>query len=249
MKLALSLLLLISFSSPILAQSVDDLVFITENYPPLNFEKEGKVQGIAVDLMVEMLALAGAKKTRADIKVQPWARGYDTAQNQKNTVLFAMTRTTARENLFKWVGPIMPSRIVLVAKKSRAIKVKAIEDLNQSTYKIGTVREDVGEQLLLAAGTKKERIAQTNSGLSLAKMLNADRIDMSAYGAEMILWDIKESGYATADYEELYTFPGSQQQYFAFHKDTDDKVIGILQTALDQLKTKGKFNEILARYR
>ena len=108
---------LIGLPGAVSAQTVDDLTFITEDYPPFNFERDGKRQGIAVDALAEMLALAGARKTRADIKVWPWARGYETALKEKNTVLFSTTRTEAREGLFKWVGPIMPSRIVLVAKK------------------------------------------------------------------------------------------------------------------------------------
>ena len=31
------------------AQSLDDLTFITEEFPPFNFERDGKRQGIAVD--------------------------------------------------------------------------------------------------------------------------------------------------------------------------------------------------------
>jgi polar amino acid transport system substrate-binding protein len=234
-------------SLPLFAQTVDDLVLITEDYPPLNFERDGKRQGISVDTLTEMLALVGSRKTRADIKLWPWARGYETALKEKGTVLFAMTRTEAREKLFKWVGPFMPSRIVLVAKKSRGIKLKSVEDLIKSNYTIGVVREDSGGQLVLNLGFNKDKIFQANSGVSVAKMLQADRVDMWAYGAPVILWNFKELGYPSTDYEEVYTLTESQN-YFAFHKDTDDKVIAKLQAALDQLKANGKLSEIIAKY-
>jgi polar amino acid transport system substrate-binding protein len=114
-----------------------------------------------------MLTIAGAKKSRADIKIWPWARGYETALKEKNTVLFSTTRTEARENLFKWVGPIMPSRIVLVAKKTE----------HQA----------------------KNKTIQANSGVSVAKMLHADRVDMWAYGAPVIMRNLKELGYPTGE--------------------------------------------------
>lgn len=234
---------------PSTAQTLDDLTFITENYPPYNFERDGKRKGIAVDALVEMLALAGAKKTRADIKVWPWARGYETALREKNTVLFSTTRTEEREKLFKWVGPIMPSRIVLVAKKKRGIKLNAIDDLNKANYKIGVVREDIGAQLLATLGVGKEKIVQVNSGVSVAKMLQADRVDMWAYGAPVILWNLKELGYSADDYEEVSTLTESQHYYYALNKDTDDKLVAKLQTALERLKAKGRFNDIVARYR
>jgi polar amino acid transport system substrate-binding protein len=240
----------ITFASfPAVANSIDDLVFITEDYPPFNFERDGKRQGIAVDVLEEMLAQVGSKKTRADIKVWPWARGYETALKEKNTVLFSTTRTEAREHLFKWVGPIMPSRIVLVAKKSRDIRLKAVEDINKSPYKIGVVREDIGGQLLARAGVGKEKTVQANSGVSVAKMLHADRVDMWAYGAPVIMWNLKELGYPTDAYEEVFTLTESQQYYYAVNKDTDDRLVEKLQAALEQVKAKGRFNAIVARYR
>jgi polar amino acid transport system substrate-binding protein len=234
---------------PAAAQSVDDLVFITEDYPPFNFERDGRRLGIAVDVLEEMLVQAGAKKTRADIRVWPWARGYETALKEKNTVLFSTTRTEAREHLFKWVGPIMPSRIVLVAKKQRAIQIKSADQIKQSAYKIGVVREDIGGQLLANLGVNKDRTVQANSGVSVAKMLQADRIDMWAYGAPVIMWNLKELGYPADAYEEVFTLTESQHYYYAINKDTDDRVVEKLQSALEQVKAKGRFSAIIARYR
>jgi polar amino acid transport system substrate-binding protein len=234
------------FSTTLFAQSVDDLVFITEDYAPLNFSKDGKVQGISVDVMVEMLKVAGSKKTREDIMLQPWARGYKQALNKKNTTLFAMSRTEAREELFKWVGPIIPSNIVLVAKKSRGIKINSVEDISQYNT-IGVVRDDIGEQMLLELGISKKQLHQTNSGTSTAKMLDKGRVDMWAYGRIVALWNIKELGFNPGDYEEVYTLKESQQ-YFAFHKDTESTIIAKLQNALDELRSNGKLNEIVSTY-
>lgn len=231
------------------AQSLDELSFITEDYPPFNFERSGTRQGIAVDALVEMLAQAGAKKSRADIKLWPWARAYETALREKNTVLFSTTRTEAREHLFKWVGPIMPSRIVLVAKKQRGIRIETAGDLTRSEHRIGVVREDIGEQLLAALGVGKDRIVPVNSGIAAARMLQADRVDMWAYGAPVILWNLKQLGYPAGDYEEVYTLTESRHYYYALHKDTDDRLVAMLQAALDRLKATGRFNEIVASYR
>jgi polar amino acid transport system substrate-binding protein len=233
-------------STPHFAQSIDDLVLITENYAPLNFSKDGKVQGISVDVMVEILKVSGSKKTREDISLQPWARGYKQVQEMKNTALFAMSRTEAREELFKWVGPIIPSNIVLVAKKSRGIKINSVEDFSQYN-RFGVVRDDIGEQMLLKLGVPKENLHQTNSGMNTAKMLDKDRVDMWAYGRIVALWNIKELGFNPDDYEEVYTLKESQQ-YFAFHKDTDPTVIAKLQKALDELKSNGKLKEIVSTY-
>jgi len=248
-KLMMAVMLLI-FSLPLFAQSsIDDFLLLTEEYPPLNFEKDGKLQGISIEAMSEMLKIVGAKKKVQETKLWPWARSYETVLNQKNTALYVMGRTEARDKLFKWVGPVLPSRIVLIAKKSKGIKIKSVDDLNASSYKIGGVREDIGEQMLLKRGVKAEKIAEkTNSSVNAAKMLQADRIDLWSYEEIVALWKIKELGYSPNDFEEVFTLL-EQQYYFAFHKDTDDKLIAKLQAAFDQLKASGKYDEIVKKYR
>ena len=227
-------------------KSVDDLELLTENHAPLNYRKDGVLLGISVDTMVEMLALAGSTKSRRDIHLQPWKRAYETALDKKNTALFAMTRNESRENLFKWVGPILPSNIVVIAKKSKGIRIDSVEDLNGFT-KIGAVREDIGEQLLLEKGVRKENIYQTNSGMNTAKMLHSDRIQLWAYGRIIAFWYLRELGYDTADYEVVHVLHESSQ-YYAFNKAVPDEVIAQLQAALDTLKKNGTLDKIIRSY-
>lgn len=230
-------------------QTLDALTLITEDYPPFNFEKNGRRQGIAVDLLMEMLELSGSRKSREDIRLWPWARGYETALKEKDIVLFSTTRTEPRENLFKWVGPIMPSRIVLIAKKKNGVTLAGVEELGRSGYRIGVVREDVGEKLLDKVDRVRDKVVLLNSGISVAKMLQAGRVDMWAYDIQVALWNLKELGYDPAEYEEVLTLAETHSYYFALSKKTDDKVVSTLQSALDQIKSKGRFNEIVARYR
>ena len=227
------------------AQTVDDLEFLTEYFAPLNYEKEGVLHGIAVETLGEMLKLLDTKKTVKDIKLWPWSRGYKSLLEKKNTVLFSTNRTEAREKLFKWVGPIAPSHIVLVAKKGRGIKINSPEDINK--YKTGVVRDDVGEQLLLQFGVKKENLRQTNSGISTAKNLKKDRIDMWAYGVTVVFWTLQSIGENPRDYEVIYSLKRAHY-YYAIHKDTDDRVVAELQDALDKLKANGKLEKIVKKY-
>lgn len=231
------------------AQSVDDLTLITEEYPPFNYERDGVRQGIAVDLLAEMLALTGSGKVAADVKLWPWARGYETALKEKNVLLFSTVRTEAREKLFKWVGPILPARNILLAKKNRQIKIRNKAELLKSKYRIGVVRDDVAGELLARMGVNKNSTVQANTGVSVAKMLHADRVDIWAYGDQVIQWNLKQLGYPNIDFEEIYTLSDSGQYYYALSKTTDDATVARLQAALDQLRAKGRINEIVARYR
>jgi len=227
------------------AASVDDFVFMTEQYPPYNLEQDDKLQGIAVDILALMLERAGSKQTREDIKLLPWTRGYKRVQSEPNTCLFSTTRTEKREHLFKWVGPIAPNKVGLIAKKEKNIKIESMDELN--TFKIGTIRDDVAEQFLVNAGISVDDMQRVAKTILNIKKLNVGRIDLWAYGEDVAMWELKAHGFNPADYELVYLLD-SKDLYFAFHKGTSDSVIQKLQAALDTLKADGEYEKILDRY-
>ena len=190
--LSLVLALMVS-SSAAVAQSVDDLTIITENYPPFNFQKEGVLQGIAVDTMVAMLQRVKSQQTRDDIRLLPWARGYELVLTQANTGLFSTTRTEEREKLFKWVGPIAPNRVGLIARKDKGITIEVPTDI--ASYKIGTIRDDVAEALLVEAGVPLAKLQRVGENIMNIKKLNHGRIDLWAYGEIVAMWDILANGF------------------------------------------------------
>ncbi len=229
-----------------LAQDPDNILYMTENYPPYNFVEKNQLKGISVDLMVLMLEKLGSKKTREDIRIFPWPRGYQGVLNRPDTCLFAMTRTEEREKLFKWVGPFYAEKIVLIARKGRQIKISSIEDLVR--YKIGVVSNDVGELVLAEKKVPRENIFPASTPEQNANKLGLDRIDMWAYGRIVGMRIIRDVGLNPQDFEIVYSvsFPGDN--YFAFHRDIPDQLIEKFQQALDELKAQGTYQEILDRY-
>jgi ABC-type amino acid transport substrate-binding protein len=243
--LALAILALPPASS---AQAIDDLTLITEHYPPYNFERDGRLQGVAVDLILAIFEKLGAKRGRDSIKQWPWARGYRQLLRKPSTVLFSTTRTPEREALFKWVGPISPTTIGLVARKDRGVVVRSPADMKR--YRLGVVVDDVGELLLLRAGFtvgELDRVSGTDVTRISINKLNMGRIDAWSYERNVALWAIREAGYDPADYEMVHVL-SEGHLYYAFHKDTPDALIARLQGALDELLRDGELERIRARY-
>lgn len=229
------------------AQTIDDLIFLTEQYPPYNFLEDGEVRGISVDLLMLILEHTKSKQTRNDIQLGPWARGYRTVLNRPNTCLFSMTRTDARDPLFKWVGPIILTRIALIAKKDRAITIQAIKDV--VPYKIGVVIDDIGEQQLQETGLPLtvERLAGVDVTRRSLKKLQAGRIDLWAYEEFVAKFAMETYGFDPDKYETVYTL-AEGELYYACHKETPSIVIHQLQQALDDLKALGKLKKIVNSY-
>ena len=89
--------------------SAQTLTLTTEDYPPFNIvdPKTGVVTGVATEKVQEMMRRADQRYT---ITPFPWSRAFQMGQKVPNTCVFSTTRTPERENLFKWVGPLVKSR-------------------------------------------------------------------------------------------------------------------------------------------
>jgi polar amino acid transport system substrate-binding protein len=227
------------------ANELDQLKFITESYPPYNFKEKGKLQGIAVDLLLAATQKSSSTLTASKIKVFPWPRAYNMAIMGPNVVLFSTTRTEDREAKFNWVGPIAPTRIVLLAKKSSGIVISTPADIKK--YTVGAIPNDIGDQLVKKLGVTSSSIKHVAKAESLAKMLGAGRIKLWAYEENVARWFIKKGGLNNSEFETVYTLKESDL-YYAFSKDIKKGTLELLQKSIEEVKASEEFNKIKADY-
>jgi len=224
----------------------ESLQFITEEFPPYNYTEGGVARGISVDMLIESAEAAGLVLERKDIRSYPWARGYQMAQKGPGIVLFAVTRSAEREHLFKWVGPVIATRVVLLARKDRQLKVDQPADL--AAYRIGAIRDDIGHQLLNALGIEAKSIQLFSSAVSIANMLDKGRIDFWAYDETTARWFIKKLELDNSRFEAVYLLKEGNM-YYAFSPDVDDQQLKLLQGGLDKLKQQQRYLEIINQYK
>jgi polar amino acid transport system substrate-binding protein len=156
------------------------LLFVTEQYPPYNYEVNGSLKGISVDLLRAISDKNKLGIVDNQIQLMPWADAYQIAQGRNNTVLFSTIRLPERENQFLWVGPIGTSQKVIFAKKDRAINISRSEDLKQ--YRIGYVKGDAAQSQLQALGIADDHIIAYTDVPSLIAGTLKNRIALWCYG-------------------------------------------------------------------
>jgi len=242
----LGVLLIAAFAGTTAAdEPMPDFHIMTEHWIPYQFVKDDTLQGISVDLLVDLLKLVGSNQGRADIEIVPWARGYRFAQKEENALLFLTSRTPQRETLFKWVGPVIQNRWELIAKKNRHFNIDSRAELLDYTY--GTVIDDVGEQFLLNLGIQKERLERTSAYANCIKMLRADRVDMVVMSWETFSLFAGREDIDTTDFESVTTL-ASSDLYYAFHKKAPQWIVAKFQEALDALKAEGRLDALKEKY-
>lgn len=234
------------------AGTIEDLIYITEQFPPFNFQQEGKLQGISVDLLERMLGHMNLTLNRSEIKLLPWDQGYRMALEENNTVIFSTGRLPERESLFKWVGPISPIKVVLFALKERHIEIDSPEDLRD--MKIGVVRDSAEGPLVVKAGANSSSLAKRNNTDELIDMLRAGTIDAWAYPDLIGMRLLEEAGLSAEEYDIVYQLGTETPLYYAFNKNTSGSTVQAFQQALNLTK-KGKeadgisdFEKVIYRY-
>lgn len=224
-----------------------ELKIVTENYPPYNYEENGKVKGVSTEIVRSVLKEMGLN---IKITVYPWARTYRLALEEPNTLIYSIARTPEREHKFKWVGVIAPADQVLLSLKERTdIKLNNLDDTRK--YKIGTVRDDVIEHHLLSNGFKVgKNIDRCNNYNSNIKKLLRKRIDLCAIGKLVGYNILRKIGHEPGDtVKQVYRFDVlSKGVNMAFQKDTPDEVVNKFRRGLKKIKENKTYDKILSKY-
>ena len=160
-------------------EALTNINFMTEDYPPFNYFYDGKVSGFGVDIIVQVFNELKVDKNEKNIRILPWARGYRNVQKMgKRNALFLMGRTTQRENLFKWVGPVPGNKYVIVTYKNGP-KVKKIEDLKKE--KVVAIRKDIGGHALIDKGFPKKQLEEVSQAEQLFTLIKKRRFNFKWY--------------------------------------------------------------------
>jgi polar amino acid transport system substrate-binding protein len=212
-----------------------EITIVTENYPPFQYEENREVKGLNTEIVNAIL-----KELNMEVRIgmYPWARAYKMALENKNTLIYAISRTQKRENLFKWVGPTAPVKYCLFALKERDdVKVTTLEDAKK--YAIGTVKTDVIEQYLSEKGFRN--IKPNSSYEANMKMLLTERIELWAL-VEFTAYDLmRKNNVNPTIVKKTYCMDEISRvgSYIAFSKDTPDEIVEKFKKAYYKIKNDG----------
>ncbi|MBT8508852.1 hypothetical protein AZH53_10600 [Methanomicrobiaceae archaeon CYW5] len=219
-----------------------DLRIITEEFPPLNYAgADGKATGLSTEVVNGILERLNQ---RADIEILPWSEGYTLALAGPRVALYSTGRSDEREDLFKWVGPIVAFDQTLYARKDSGIQIKSLEAARKAG-RIGVVKDDSRHLFLLE--NQFDNIATCNSDAECLRSLMAGTTDLW-FGSSANAGDIaRREGIDSSALEAVYTVR-TVPMYIAFSTDTPDSVIAEWQGALDAMKEDGTFDAISGKY-
>jgi polar amino acid transport system substrate-binding protein len=216
----------------------DGLVFTTEESPPFNMMVDGKIMGIAVEKMAEIMNRAKMPYT---LDILPWARAYQMALEKPNVCVFSTSRNAEREPKFKWVGPLALNSWMFYALRDANIVMSSLEDARK--YKIGTYNGDGRDTFLRNKGVSVD--TAVSDDVNPRKLL-AKRIDLWATSPDKASVVLKVNGWSN-QIVPVYTF-NRVELYLACNLTVRDEVIDKLNVILSGMNNDGSTDKIDQRY-
>lgn len=213
----------------------DSLTLTTESYPPFNFETEsGELDGISIRVMDALLDVA---QVDAEIRLLPWSRAYAEAESDPGTCVFSTTRTSEREDLFTWVGPLVENQWHAFVLADAEVNAESLEDLD--LYRVGGYRDDAVALYVEAQGIPVD--TAPNDRLN-ARKLAASRIDVWVSGEHLAPWYARQEG--IGELRSLFAFNDTVMS-LACHPDTERAPLDRMQEELDAMRADGRYAAIV----
>ncbi|SDT97398.1 amino acid ABC transporter substrate-binding protein, PAAT family [Pseudomonas pohangensis] len=221
---------------------------VTEEWAPYNFQQDGQPAGFSVELLQAALKLLGEHPR---IEFMPWNRAYKTALEQPDVLIFSIACTREREQLFKWVAPVLPRKMYLYRLASRQdIDLQSIEDAKR--WQVGSnAEQDASTRDLLRLGFVQGKNLQLITGKDVQNLhkLQLGRIDLLASSQLQMAAAAREAGYPLMDFVPTLLLSGEgEDYYFAFSLGTPDSRVAALREAFERLHANGTYAALLEKY-
>lgn len=230
------------------AMATDNIRIVTEELPPYNMTQDGRLTGMSTEVVQAVLKEIGLQ---AGIQSMPWARAYDIALNAENVLIYSITRTAQREKLFKWVGVIAPTHWYLYSIPGKNIQLDHLDGARK--YQIATVKEDVGEQYLLAKGfTLGKNLQSSNKNEYNYEKLKLARVDLWISNELNALYLMRQTGDDPAKtVVRSLTLPdlgGDNGLNMAFSVKTPDAIVERFRKGLETIRKNGTYDAISKKW-
>lgn len=222
--------------------NASDLKFYTHFLKPFSWQDEGRFEGMAVEVVSEMMKVMGVDIKFYDI---PFARGLHQVQNGEKTALFIVARRPEREDTVKWVGPIATDEVFVYKNKNMYFEINDLDDL-KGLRAVGVGRGNADHVFLEDMGFDN-LYATTNQQQSL-QMLVSNRIDATPMGRMVMIPTALEAGIDLQVIERTSLKLYDNLLFLAFSKDISDEEVVKWQEAFEEVKSSGRYQEIEDKY-
>ncbi|MBC9251565.1 hypothetical protein A9179_14935 [Pseudomonas alcaligenes] len=218
----------------VLTVQAGELRILTTEVPPLAFTRDGQVTGFCVEVVKAIQQRLGE---RTPIEVMPWTRAYQIGLSAPNVVLVCPKRTAERENLFKWVGPLLESRTSFYARAGSGIRLASLDEAKQAS---GILIPRTFYSYTYLKGEGFTNLVAAETSLTAMLMLLAGRQPLLAID-EVQVADLLVRAQVDERAVERVLRAAPAISYLSFSRALPDDLVARWQAELERMKGDGSF--------
>lgn len=213
-------------------------IIVKDGLPPVTFVENGKIQGLAVDVVKEIQKRLGSTESW---EVLPWSRANRMVQERSNIILLTLARTDERKKFLYYLGPIAATETALFAREDYNEKIPYLEAVNDE--KVAVRFDTHSEATMLRHGF--HNLQTTTSIRQNILLVHSGRVRFICDTTMEIQGATKK--YNLPPLKKVYVV-GTTDLYIAFSKDTDKKVLEKWKQTFKSIKDDGTFKAIYSKW-
>jgi polar amino acid transport system substrate-binding protein len=219
-----------------------EYTIMTEELVPLSYMEDNKLKGASVEIVQKML-----KKLKIIVKIgiYPWARAYHNIQVKPRHILFSMGRTHKREKKFKWVGPIINTKVFFYKHADSNLKIDNLNDAKKVSTIL--VSRNFPEHMLLERKGFKNLYITTSPSKNF-RMLAGKRGDLVPNIEFTTMPLLKKNNIDPQLIKKTKYVISHLSLYIAMSKDTPDSVVRQWQKVFEEVKNSPFYRKTLKKY-
>lgn len=207
------------------------LKVLTEDLPPYQVVREQQVVAGSAYLQVDAILRGAGLPCRTE--VMPWARAFELARTEPNTLIYSIARLPAREHLFIWLAPLINADYRYYPADSAVIEQIQQGKSPQDFVSVAVAGSMIDSTLQQIGFVPDQNLIQVKDINAQWKMLRIRRAQLTLAFAP----DFKALADPKVGQTQFYASRQVVRQiqlYLAAHPQTDPGLIRQLQTAIEQ---------------
>ncbi len=219
----------------------NELIILTEHYPPLSFVENGVTSGYGADVVA---AIQNELNTNIEPELMEWDKAYQRALVEKNIVLFTMEKTPEREAHFYFIGPLGENTTFFYALAENPIQLKDLEAA-KAVSAIATTKDWFTEQHLIDQGFTN--LKSHSDPIQNIRMLINKETELGVFTDVTFPQLAKSAGIDPNTLRPVLDLMSSEY-YIAISKKTDLSVIKKWENAFNTLVANGELESIRGKW-
>jgi polar amino acid transport system substrate-binding protein len=225
----------------------EELLVVTEQFPPFNFLEGNTVKGLSTRIVRKLLERA---HLNYKLELVPWKRAYNTTLNRPNTLIYTIAKTELRKDKFHWIGKISNRKVSLFRLRSRQDLARMTLEAAKENAKIASVQGDASTEKIIEIGFAVKNITMirdlTTSNLSMKHVINgrSDYFPMNPYSLKYRI----KAGDVPDLFAEQFVIHNADGYYIAANIETDAEILEALRDSYKRLAQEGFINKVINEY-